>query len=56
MPQPHEEAAIYSLNFLSATGTGILLSALLAGLLMRYSIVELVRIYLRTIWGCAIRC
>ena len=48
--EPHKEAAIYTLNYLSATGTGILLSALIAGLLMRYSIVDLVRIYLRTIW------
>ena len=31
-------------------GSGILLAALIAGLFMRYSIVDLVRIYFRTIW------
>jgi lactate permease len=49
-PTPHKEAAIYNFNYLSATGSGILLAALIAGLFMRYSIVDLVRIYLRTIW------
>ncbi len=49
-PTPHKEAAIYNFNYLSATGSGILLAALIAGLFMRYSIVDLVRIYFRTIW------
>ncbi|KAI5912549.1 L-lactate permease [Thauera sp. 2A1] len=47
---PHKEAAIYNFNYLSATGTGILLAALIAGLLMRYSFADLLRIYLRTLW------
>ena len=47
---PHKEAAIYNLNYLSATGSGILLAAVVAGLFMRYSPVALVRIYLRTIY------
>ena len=47
---PHKEAAIYNFNYLSATGSGILLAAIIAGLLMRYSIVDLVRIYLRTLY------
>lgn len=44
------EAAIFSLNWLSATGTAILISALISGFLMRYSPRELVAVYLRTLW------
>ncbi len=47
---PHAEAAVYSLNLLSATGTGILLAAIVAGLLMRYSPLALLRAYGRTFW------
>src|SRR5574337_259102 len=47
---PHKEAAIYNLDYLSATGSGILLAAVIAGLFMRYSPVALVRIYFRTIY------
>jgi lactate permease len=49
-PTPHKEAAIYNFNYLSATGSGILLAAIIAGLFMRYSLVDLVKIYLRTIY------
>ena len=45
----HTEKAVYSLNWLSATGSGILLAALLAGLYMRYSIGELLRKYWETL-------
>ncbi len=45
----HTEKAVYSLNWLSATGSGILLAALLAGLYMRYSLGELLRKYWETI-------
>ncbi len=47
---PHAEAAVYSLNLLSATGTGILLAAVVAGLVMRYSPLALLRAYGRTFW------
>jgi len=43
------EEAIYKLNWLSATGTGILLAALVAGSLMGYAPAELAKEYLRTI-------
>ncbi len=33
----HSEAAIYTLNLLSATGTGILLSAIVGGLILGFS-------------------
>ncbi len=45
----HTEKAVYSLNWLSATGSGILLAALLAGLYMRYSFGELLRKYWDTL-------
>jgi len=43
------EEAIYKLNWLSATGTGILLAALLAGLIMGFAPVELAKEYVRTL-------
>jgi lactate permease len=43
------EKAIYVFNWLSATGTGILMAALTAGLCMGFSFWELVRAYLQTI-------
>ena len=45
----HTEKAVYSLNWLSATGSGILLAALLAGLYMRYSFGDLLRKYWQTL-------
>ena len=50
VPVAHKETAIYSLNWLSATGTGIFLSAMVAGLAMKYSFLGLMRIYAHTIW------
>jgi lactate permease len=44
------EKALFKLNALSATGTGILAAALLAGLVMRYSVRELAVRYVRTVW------
>ena len=47
-PTPPEKA-VYELNWLSATGTGILVSAIIAGLLMGYSGRELLRHYGQTL-------
>ncbi len=47
--EPHVEKAIYSLNWLSATGSGILLAAVIAGLFMSYSWKDLLRKYWQTI-------
>jgi lactate permease len=47
---PKTEEAIYKFNWFTATGSGILLSAILGGLLMGYSIPQLIHHYLRTIW------
>jgi lactate permease len=50
VPQPTKEGAVYTLNLLSATGTGILLSAIVGGLVMKYNPVQLASQFLRTIW------
>jgi len=44
------EAAVFRLNALSATGSGILLAAIVAGLAMGHAPREMVRIYGRTLW------
>jgi lactate permease len=46
---PAPEAAVFVFNVLSMAGTGILVSALVAGLLMGYSIPRMVREYWETI-------
>ncbi len=47
--KPTAEAAIYILNWLSATGTGILLAAIISGFVMGYSIRDMVRVYWETL-------
>ncbi len=47
--EPFLEAAVFNFNVLSMAGTGILLSALVAGLLMGYSVPRIVREYWETI-------
>jgi len=47
--KPVKEAAKYNFNWLSATGTGIFLSAVLAGLFMGYGVIELLRKYWQTL-------
>lgn len=47
---PKKEDALYRFTWLTATGSGILLAAILGGLLMGYSVMGLIRQYLRTIW------
>jgi lactate permease len=44
------EVAVWAFNILSMTGTGILISAVVSGLLMRFSPVALIVEYGRTIW------
>lgn len=43
------EAAVFNFNWLSASGSGILLAAIVAGFTMRYSIRELARVYWKTL-------
>jgi lactate permease len=50
VPKPTKEAAVYTLNLLSATGTGILLASIVGALVMKYNPVQIVGVYLRTFW------
>jgi lactate permease len=49
-PNAPPEKAIYTLEWLSATGTGILFAALCAGALMGHRLARMASIYLETIW------
>ncbi len=53
LPTPEKptkpEEAIYKLNWLSATGTGILLSAILAGFIMGFHPLEMTQVYWQTL-------
>lgn len=44
------EEAIFKLNWISATGTGILIAAIIAGFAIGYSIKEMFKIYFQTLW------
>jgi lactate permease len=48
--KPTKEGAVYVLGLLSATGTGILLSAIIGGLVMKFSPLSLMRSFFRTFW------
>ncbi|MGY8559142.1 L-lactate permease [Paracidovorax citrulli] len=50
VPVPTKEGAVYTLNLLSATGTAILLSAVVSAFLMKYNPVAIVRTFVKTIW------
>ncbi|HET8668418.1 MAG TPA: L-lactate permease, partial [Terriglobales bacterium] len=49
VPKPTPEPAIYVLNWLSATGTGIFIAAIIAGLVMGLSIPRMLRLYGQTL-------
>ncbi|MVW70553.1 L-lactate permease [Bordetella sp. 15P40C-2] len=50
VPSVHPEAAVYTLNLLSATGTAILLAAVISAFVMRYGPVAIVRTFFKTVW------
>ena len=50
MTTPTKESAIFTLNLLSSTGTGILLAAIVGALIMKYNPLEIARTWLRTLW------
>jgi lactate permease len=50
VPHAEPESAIYVFNLLSATGTGILLSAIVGALFMHYSLGTILRTFFRTLW------
>jgi lactate permease len=45
VPKPTPEAAVYTLNWLSATGTGILIAAVVSGIVMGVGLGKIVRTY-----------
>lgn len=47
---PKAEEAVFALNWLSATGTGLLLSGIIGGLLLGLSPAKLARIFGHTVW------
>jgi lactate permease len=47
---PKIEAAVFNLNVLSATGSGILLAAIVSGLFLGYGLRDLARMYARTLY------
>ena len=47
---PKIEAAVFNLNVLSATGSGILLAAIASGLFLGYGLRDLARMYARTLY------
>ena len=49
VPAPQPEAAIFTFNWLSATGTGILLAALITAIVLRYGLRELGATWLATL-------
>jgi len=48
--QPKAEEAVFSFNWLSATGTGLLLTGIISGLILRLSISRLAKIFAKTLW------
>ena len=49
VPDARPEAAIFALNWLSATGTGIFVASIISGLVMGFSFGELAKHYWRTV-------
>jgi lactate permease len=49
VPDARPEAAVFALNWLSATGSGILVAAVVGGFVMGYRVPELLRQYARTL-------
>jgi lactate permease len=48
--KPTPEAAVFAFTYLSFTGTGMLIAAIISGMFMGYSPLGLIRSYGRTIW------
>lgn len=49
VPKPTKEGAVFGLNWLSATGTGILLAAIISGFIMGQSIGTIFSVFLKTV-------
>jgi lactate permease len=48
--KPTAEAAVFGLNWISATGSGILLAAIISGFIMRLSFRKMVMMWWQTVW------
>jgi lactate permease len=48
--QPTKEGAVFAFTWLSFTGTGMLIAAIISGFIMGFSPIGLIRAYGRTIW------
>jgi lactate permease len=49
VPEPEAEAAVFTFSFLSYSGTGVLVTAIISAILMRFSPMHLIRFYLLTL-------
>lgn len=47
---PTPEAAVFGLNWLSATGSGILIAAIISGFIMRLSLPRMIGLWWQTVW------
>jgi lactate permease len=50
VPQPAKEGAVFAFTWLSFTGSGMLIAAIISGFIMGFSPLGLIRSYGRTIW------
>jgi len=50
VPQPTVEAAVFALNWISATGSGILIAAVMSGFIMGLSLRRMVVMWWKTVW------
>ncbi len=48
--KPVAEKAVFAFTYMSYTGTGVLLAAIISGFIMRFSPLRLIMVYLETIW------
>lgn len=54
VPKPTPEAAVFSFQYLSFTGTGMLIAAIISGLVMGFSPARIISVYGNTIRICAV--
>jgi lactate permease len=50
VPKPTVEAAVFALNWISATGSGILIAAVISGFIMGLSLRRMVVMWWKTVW------
>jgi lactate permease len=50
VPKPTAEAAVFGLNWISATGSGILFAAIISGFIMGLSLPKIIVVWWQTLW------